>query len=51
VLLDEALCETLRIEAGVPRWGYELGEDTLPPKPASTGRTSIITKAAISGRK
>ena len=40
VLLDEALCETLRIEAGVPRWGYELGEDTLPPE-AGLDRTHI----------
>ena len=30
----------LRIEAGVPRWGRELGEDTLPPE-AGLDRTHI----------
>jgi len=34
------LQETLRIEAGVPRWGCELGEDTLPPE-AGLDRTHI----------
>jgi folate-binding protein YgfZ len=28
--LDDQLSETLRIEAGVPRWGAELDENTLP---------------------
>jgi folate-binding protein YgfZ len=40
VILDETLAETLRIEAGIPRWGYELGEDTLPPE-AGLDRTHI----------
>ena len=31
-LVDAALAETLRIEAGLPRWGYELDENTLPPE-------------------
>jgi folate-binding protein YgfZ len=31
-VLDEALLESLRIEAGIPRWGFELDEDTLPPE-------------------
>jgi len=39
-VLDDALLETLRIEAGVPRWGRELGEDTLPPE-AGLDRTHI----------
>jgi folate-binding protein YgfZ len=30
--IDSALAEVLRIEAGVPRWGYELDENTLPPE-------------------
>jgi folate-binding protein YgfZ len=38
--LDEALLETLRIEAGVPRWGRELDENTLPPE-AGLDRTHI----------
>ncbi|MHA3771599.1 CAF17-like 4Fe-4S cluster assembly/insertion protein YgfZ [Verrucomicrobiota bacterium sgz303538] len=39
-LLDEALVETLRIERGIPRWGRELTEDTLPPE-AGLDRTHI----------
>ncbi len=31
-LLVPALLETLRLEAGLPRWGRELTEDTLPPE-------------------
>jgi tRNA-modifying protein YgfZ len=40
VVIDEPLAETLRIEAGIPRWGHELGEDTLPPE-AGLDRTHI----------
>ena len=40
VLLDEPLRETLRIEAGLPRWGRELTADTLPPE-AGLERTHI----------
>ena len=40
VALDETLLETLRIEAGIPRWGRELDEDTLPPE-AGLDRTHI----------
>jgi len=32
VVIDEALAELLRIEAGIPRWGRELDENTLPPE-------------------
>jgi folate-binding protein YgfZ len=32
VLVDADLAETLRIEAGIPRWGHELDENTLPPE-------------------
>ncbi|MEA3210540.1 MAG: tRNA-modifying protein YgfZ [Chthoniobacter sp.] len=31
-VLDAELQEVLRVEAGVPRWGRELTEDTLPPE-------------------
>ena len=40
LVLDEALLETLRIEAGIPRWGRELDEHTLPPE-AGLDRTHI----------
>ena len=39
-LLDPTLLETLRIEAGIPRWGRDIGEDTLPPE-AGLDRTHI----------
>lgn len=39
-LLDDSLLETLRLEAGLPRWGRELTEDTLPPE-AGLDRTHI----------
>jgi folate-binding protein YgfZ len=32
VVLDETLAELIRIEAGIPRWGCELDENTLPPE-------------------
>ncbi len=34
------LVELVRIEAGIPRWGHELTEDTLPPE-AGLDRTHI----------
>src|SRR5436189_147092 len=40
VALDEPLLETLRLEAGIPRWGRELDENTLPPE-AGLDRTHI----------
>ena len=38
--IDEPLAESLRIEAGIPRWGCELDENTLPPE-AGLERTHI----------
>jgi folate-binding protein YgfZ len=38
--LDAELQEVVRIEAGVPRWGLELTENTLPPE-AGLDRTHI----------
>jgi tRNA-modifying protein YgfZ len=40
VAIDEALGELIRIEAGIPRWGRELTENTLPPE-AGLDRTHI----------
>jgi folate-binding protein YgfZ len=40
VELDEELQEIIRLEAGVPRWGCELDENTLPPE-AGLDRTHI----------
>jgi folate-binding protein YgfZ len=39
-LLDPAIIERLRIERGIPAWGSELGEETLPPE-AGLDRTHI----------
>ena len=38
--IDEQLGESMRIEVGVPRWGRELDENTLPPE-AGLERTHI----------
>lgn len=39
-LLDPRVVEVLRIERGIPAWGSELGEETLPPE-AGLDRTHI----------
>lgn len=39
-LLDPRVVETLRIERGIPIWGSELNEETLPPE-AGLDRTHI----------
>jgi folate-binding protein YgfZ len=38
--IDAAMLETLRIEAGIPRWGFELDEDTIPVE-AGLDKTAI----------
>jgi folate-binding protein YgfZ len=38
--IDGEMLETMRIEAGIPRWGHELGEDTLPVE-AGLDKTAI----------
>ncbi len=38
--IDEEMLEILRIEAGIPRWGRELGEDTIPVE-AGLDKTAI----------
>lgn len=40
LVIDAELLEVLRIERGVPRWGFELDESTLPPE-AGLDRTHI----------
>ena len=40
LVLDEATAETLRIEQGVPRWGFELDENVIPVE-AGLDRTAI----------
>ena len=38
--ITDELAEVLRIEAGIPRWGYELDENTLPAE-AGLDRTHV----------
>ena len=38
--MDPAVVEILRIERGIPKWGAELTEETLPPE-AGLDRTAI----------
>ena len=40
ILIPAALAESLRIEAGIPRWGAELTEETLPSE-AGLDQTAI----------
>jgi folate-binding protein YgfZ len=50
-ILDSEFLETVRIERGVPRWGRELNEDTLPPE-AGLDRTHIdYTKGCYIGQE
>jgi len=39
-VIDGEMLEMLRIEAGIPRWGFELGEETIPVE-AGLDRTAI----------
>jgi folate-binding protein YgfZ len=39
-VLDASLLDTIRIERGIPRWGFELTETTLPPE-AGLDRTHV----------
>jgi len=39
-VIDDEMLETLRIETGVPRWGFELDENTIPVE-ASLDKTAV----------
>ena len=51
VLATEAALEVLRIEAGVPRFGAELGEDTLPAELRLESRAISFTKGCYTGQE
>jgi folate-binding protein YgfZ len=51
VILDETLADLIRIEAGVPRWGYELDENTLPPEAGLDGTHIDYHKGCYIGQE
>lgn len=50
-LLNVAQAETLRVLAGVPKWGAELGEDTLPAEADLEGRAVDFAKGCYIGQE
>ena len=48
---DAASLEVLRIEAGTPRLGSELGEDVLPAEAGLVGRAVSLTKGCYTGQE
>ncbi|HEV7405662.1 MAG TPA: glycine cleavage T C-terminal barrel domain-containing protein [Chthoniobacteraceae bacterium] len=49
--LPPDLAESIRIEAGIPRWGYELREDTLPPEAGLDGTHVDYAKGCYIGQE
>jgi tRNA-modifying protein YgfZ len=50
-LADAATLETLRIEAGRPRWGAELTEEVIPIEAGITGRAISTGKGCYTGQE
>lgn len=48
---DAAVLEVLRIEAGIPRMGAELGEDVLPAEAGLVERAVSLTKGCFTGQE
>jgi folate-binding protein YgfZ len=48
---DAAALEVLRIEAGTPRFGCELGEDVLPAETGLVGSAVSLTKGCYTGQE
>ncbi len=51
VFADAAALEILRVEAGVPRFGVELGEQTLPAEARLVDRAVSFTKGCYTGQE
>ena len=49
--LEEASLETLRIETGVPRWGAELDENTIPLEAGLQARAISTSKGCYTGQE
>jgi aminomethyltransferase len=48
---DAAVLDVLRIEAGIPRMGAELGEDVLPAEAGLVERAVSLTKGCYTGQE
>ena len=48
---DAEALEVLRIEAGLPRFGAELGQDVLPAEVGLVGRAVSVTKGCYTGQE
>ena len=51
IFASEAALEVLRVEAGQPRWGAELGEHTLPAELRLIDRAISFTKGCYTGQE
>jgi folate-binding protein YgfZ len=51
IFASEAALEVLRVEAGQPRWGAELGEHTLPAELHLIDRAISFTKGCYTGQE
>jgi folate-binding protein YgfZ len=51
IFASEAALEVLRVEAGEPRWGAELGEHTLPAELRLVDRAISFTKGCYTGQE
>jgi folate-binding protein YgfZ len=51
IFASEAALEVLRVEAGEPRWGAELGEHTLPAELRLIDRAISFTKGCYTGQE
>lgn len=50
-VIDEEICQSLRVESGLPQWGSEMTEETLPPE-AGLDRNGIsYTKGCYVGQE
>jgi folate-binding protein YgfZ len=51
VRLDDETAETIRIEAGVPQFGRDMDEDTIPLEAGIEGRAISFTKGCYVGQE
>jgi folate-binding protein YgfZ len=49
--LDDIAAETLRVEAGIPKFGADMTEDTIPLEAGIEGRAISMTKGCYVGQE